>query len=41
MSYQSMTMNSNTKDLTGLRLWYLEKNKENNAKVARTYNISH
>jgi hypothetical protein len=34
-----MTMNINTKDLTGLRLWYLEKIKENNAKVVRAYNI--
>lgn len=36
-----MMMNINTKDLTGLRLWSLEKIKENNAKVARTYNISY
>jgi hypothetical protein len=31
-------MNDNIKDLTKLRLWSLERIKENNAKVARTYN---
>jgi hypothetical protein len=31
-------MNDNIKDLTKLRLWSLEKIKENKAKVARTYN---
>jgi hypothetical protein len=31
-------MNDNIKDLTELRLWSLEKIKENKAKVARTYN---
>jgi hypothetical protein len=31
-------MNDNIEDLTELRLWSLEKIKENKAKVARTYN---
>ena len=31
-------MNDNVKDLTELRLWSLEKIKENKAKVSRTYN---
>jgi hypothetical protein len=31
-------MNDNIKDLTELRLWSLERIKENKAKVARTYN---
>jgi hypothetical protein len=31
-------MNDNVKDLTELRLWSLEKIKENKAKVARAYN---
>ena len=31
-------MNDNVEDLTELRLWSLEKIKENKAKVARTYN---
>jgi hypothetical protein len=31
-------MNDNVKDLTKLRLWSLEKIKENKAKVARAYN---
>jgi hypothetical protein len=31
-------MNNNVKDLTELRLWSLEKIKENKAKVARAYN---
>jgi hypothetical protein len=31
-------INGNVKDLTELRLWSLEKIKENKAKVARTYN---
>ena len=34
----SSLMNINTKDLTELRLWALEKIKENKAKVARAYN---
>jgi hypothetical protein len=32
-------MNDNVEDLTELRLWSLEKIKENKAKVARTYGI--
>jgi hypothetical protein len=31
-------MNNNIKDLTELRLWSLERIKENKAKVARAYN---
>jgi hypothetical protein len=31
-------MNDNGKDLAKLKLWSLEKIKENKAKVARTYN---
>jgi hypothetical protein len=31
-------MNDNIEDLTELRLWSLEKIKENKAKVARAYN---
>ena len=31
-------MNDNMEDLTKLRLWSLEKIKENKAKVARAYN---
>ena len=31
-------MNDNMEDLTELRLWSLEKIKENKAKVARAYN---
>jgi hypothetical protein len=31
-------MNDNVEDLTELRLWSLEKIKENKAKVTRTYN---
>jgi hypothetical protein len=31
-------MNDNVEDLTELRLWSLEKIKENKAKVARAYN---
>jgi hypothetical protein len=31
-------MNNNVEDLTELRLWSLEKIKENKAKVARAYN---
>jgi hypothetical protein len=31
-------MNDNVKDLTELRLWSLEKIRENKAKVARAYN---
>jgi hypothetical protein len=31
-------INDNVKDLTELRLWSLEKIKENKAKVARAYN---
>jgi hypothetical protein len=31
-------MNDNIEDLTKLRLWSLERIKENKAKVARTYN---
>jgi hypothetical protein len=31
-------MNDNVEDLTELRLWSLEKIKENMAKVARAYN---
>jgi hypothetical protein len=31
-------MNDNVEDLTELRLWSLEKIRENKAKVARTYN---
>jgi hypothetical protein len=31
-------MNDNVKDLTELRLWSMEKIKENKAKVARAYN---
>jgi hypothetical protein len=31
-------MNNNVKDLTELRLWSLEKIKENKAKVAHAYN---
>jgi hypothetical protein len=31
-------MSDNVEDLTKLRLWSLEKIKENKAKVARTYN---
>ena len=31
-------MNDNVEDLTELRLWLLEKIKENKAKVARAYN---
>jgi hypothetical protein len=31
-------MNDNVEDLTKLRLWSLEKIKENKAKVARAYN---
>ena len=34
----SSLMNINTEDLTELRLWALEKIKENKAKVARAYN---
>ena len=34
----SSFMNINTEDLTELRLWALEKIKENKAKVARAYN---
>ena len=34
----SSLMNINTKDLTELRLWALEKIKEHKAKVARAYN---
>jgi hypothetical protein len=35
--YAALT-NDNIEDLTKLRLWSLEKSKENKAKVARTYN---
>jgi hypothetical protein len=35
--YATLT-NDNIEDLTKLRLWSLEKSKENKAKVARTYN---
>jgi hypothetical protein len=31
-------MNDNIEDLTELRLWSLEKLKENKAKIARAYN---
>jgi hypothetical protein len=31
-------MNDNVEDLTELRLWSLEKIRENKAKVARAYN---